>query len=387
MASRADYEKKMTEFERGVLDKGLPPINRFPLLQSQLEFTRWKESKQGPVLALMPDGTGLISPGWVAELEKRRIGQLMAAERTSGTRENLNDLFGGLAYGAGSAWGWDADRLSDVGATFSPLQFAPVIGLHPLNQQSVVGAPSALRNAVYGSSTYQRSERAPQRPTGAPSPENRPSAPPSSRVDGSDLIAPKVAKAIEQARGTTNRLKGPDALVQINPAAPKTSSIKRASLPSSTLPEYASENSFMGAMRRRLLNQRRDGKPSLLDFLLGSDGDWRKGEFTSKSGRLMRGRYSLSAPDKPLVQAGHLEAKTYSKAAGKPREFLMLEDADLNWLSGQLIETKGAYSSKGAVLIDGYPVDIRTAKLYEKHGLLPAGTVDAAPIIEPPPFF
>ena len=65
----------------------------------------------------------------------------------------------------------------------------------------------------------------------------------------------------------------------------------------------------------------------------------------------------------------------------------MLEDADLNWLSGQVIESQGAYSSKGAVLIDGYPVDIRTARLYESHALLPEGTVDAAPMIEPPPFF
>jgi hypothetical protein len=142
----------------------------------------------------------------------------------------------------------------------------------------------------------------------------------------------------------------------------------------------------MDAMRQRLLQMRRSGKPSLLDFLLESNGDWQKGTFTAKSGRQMTGRYALSAPDKQLVQAGHMEASTYAKAAGKPREFLMLEDADLNWLSGQTVETRGAYSSKPAVLIDGLPVDIPTATLYENHGLLPPGTVDAAPLIEAPHF-
>ena len=142
----------------------------------------------------------------------------------------------------------------------------------------------------------------------------------------------------------------------------------------------------METMRQRLLAQRRAGKPSPLDFLLGLDGDWQKGSFTSKSGRELYGRYALSAPDKQLLQAGHLEAKSFSEAAGKSRAFFMLEDADLNWLSGQQIETRGAYSSKGAVLIDGYPIDIRTARLYESHGLLPSGTVNAAPMVEPPPF-
>ena len=161
---------------------------------------------------------------------------------------------------------------------------------------------------------------------------------------------------------------------------------KRTILQASTLPEYASKQSFMDAMRNRLLQRRQSGKPSILDFLIAPDGDWQKGTFTAKSGRQMRGRYALSAPDAQLVQAGHMEASAYAEAAGMPREYFMLEDADLNWLSGQAVETRGAYSSKPAVLIDGFAVDIPTAKLYEGHGLLPAGTVDAAPFIEPPPF-
>jgi Bacterial toxin 5 len=160
---------------------------------------------------------------------------------------------------------------------------------------------------------------------------------------------------------------------------------KPTALKPSVLPEYSSKNSFMNAMRRQLLAQRAAGKPSVLDFLLDGQGQWQKGTFLTKRGGTIRGRYALSNPDAPLVQAGHLQSDVYAKAAGK-REYLMLEDADLNWLTGQVSEAKGAYVSKPAVMIDRYPIDIPTARLYESHGLLPAGTVDAAPVIEPPEF-
>lgn len=160
---------------------------------------------------------------------------------------------------------------------------------------------------------------------------------------------------------------------------------KPPALKPSVLPEYSSKNSFMNAMRQQLLARRAAGKPSLLDFLLDGQGQWQKGSFVTKKGGTIRGRYALSNPDAPLVQAGHLQSDVYAKAVGK-REYLMLEDADLNWLTGQVSEAKGAYVSKPAVMIDVFPVDIPTARLYESHGLLPAGTVDAAPVVEPPEF-
>jgi hypothetical protein len=153
----------------------------------------------------------------------------------------------------------------------------------------------------------------------------------------------------------------------------------------SVLPEYPSKPAFMAAMRRRLLAQRAAGKPSVLDFLLDKQGDWQKGSFLTKKGRTLRGRYALSDPDAQLVQAGHLQSDVYAKATGQ-REYLMLEDADLNWLTGQTGENLGSYVSKPAVLIDDYPLDIPTARLYESYGLLPSGTVDAAPHIEAPEF-
>jgi len=68
----------------------------------------------------------------------------------------------------------------------------------------------------------------------------------------------------------------------------------------------------------------------------------------------------------------------------------MIEDADLNQLGGNVIESKGtkAYpvtSYKEAVLIDGVPVDVASALQWERLGLLPPGTVASSPRIAPPP--
>ena len=109
-----------------------------------------------------------------------------------------------------------------------------------------------------------------------------------------------------------------------------------------------------------------------------------EGSVLTKTGRTIRGRYALSNPDAQIVHAGHLQANVFAKAVGK-REYLMLEDADLNWGTGRS-EGTGQYTSKPAVLIDGFPVDIPTARLYENYKLLKAGTVDAAPVIEAPDF-
>jgi Bacterial toxin 5 len=179
----------------------------------------------------------------------------------------------------------------------------------------------------------------------------------------------------------------PTAAPDVTPGAPAATPTWSSVQPATVLPAYSSKGAFMDAMRRRLLAARTAGRPSLLDFLLDANGNWQKGRLTTKSGRTIFGRYALSDPDKALVQAGHMEASAFSRAAGKPREFLMLEDADSNWLSGQTVENLGAFSSKPAVLIDGYPVDITTARIWEANDALPPGTVDSAVYIEPPPFF
>jgi hypothetical protein len=123
-------------------------------------------------------------------------------------------------------------------------------------------------------------------------------------------------------------------------------------------------------------------EPSLLDFLLDADGQWQKGSFVARSGRPMRGRYALSDPDRQIVQAGHPQSDWYAKAMSR-RDYLMLEDAGLNWMTGSA-EAVGSVTSKPVVLIEDYPVDIPTARLWEAHGKVPPGTVSAAPVVEPP---
>jgi hypothetical protein len=151
----------------------------------------------------------------------------------------------------------------------------------------------------------------------------------------------------------------------------------------SILPEYASKNAFMDAMRDELLARRRAGNKHVLDFLLDENGEWQKTSFIAKSGRFMRGRYAVPDEIAQILQAGHLQSDSYAKLFGT-RMYYMLEDAMSNWESGQTIENLGdLFSSKPAVLIDGIPIDITTARSYEPD-LLPAGTVDRAPVIEAP---
>jgi hypothetical protein len=74
------------------------------------------------------------------------------------------------------------------------------------------------------------------------------------------------------------------------------------------------------------------------------------------------------------IQIGHAE----SLHAGGP-ERLFLEDADFNQLSNWKGERQGVIFSKRGVLIDGVPVEYRTAMMWESVGKLPAGTVARSP--------
>ena len=193
MASRTDYEKGLTDFERGLLHNGVPklPAVEFPLLHGGIKSQM--QSDQRPVLALMPDGSGCVGPAWVVEVEKHRIGQRIAAERFERTGENIA---GGLGGAVGFWLG--GDEGSDIGALFDAMFF---IGAeHPLNTQSVVGAP---REVAWGAPTYERTS---PEPRGTPS---EPAAPPAAPVAGSratdsKLIPPANTGAGERA--TQNKL-------------------------------------------------------------------------------------------------------------------------------------------------------------------------------------
>ncbi len=200
-------------------------------------------------------------------------------------------------------------------------------------------------------------------------------------VPGSTL---PESTAPELTPGSSEPTPEPEPAASGEPAEPPA---KPPTLKASTLPNYPSKPAFMDAMRRELLARRTAGNPSVLDFLLDQNGEWQKVSFISKRGRPMRGRYAVideNVPVVQVVQAGHLQAEAYVKAFGQ-RRYYMIEGAFLNWESGLTLEARGVFSNKQAVLIDGFPVDIPTAKAWESvPGGLPPGTTDGSPIIEPP---
>jgi Bacterial toxin 5 len=73
------------------------------------------------------------------------------------------------------------------------------------------------------------------------------------------------------------------------------------------------------------------------------------------------------------VQAGHLDSFLSGLA-----ERLALEDSYFNQNSSWTAESKGVALSKLAVVIGGLPVELRTAIMWERVGLLPKGTVAKA---------
>jgi LysM repeat protein len=106
--------------------------------------------------------------------------------------------------------------------------------------------------------------------------------------------------------------------------------------------------------------------------------DWRKTTRTTEAGKVQTGRYEGNESG-VTVQVGHQTAFT----SGAPEQYT-LEDADLNQLSGQTIESRGSLSSKPAVEIGGVPVDLASARQWERMGSLPEGTVANSPVIAAP---
>lgn len=144
----------------------------------------------------------------------------------------------------------------------------------------------------------------------------------------------------------------------------------------------ASTTGFMNNALRQVSDP---GHP--LHFLVtrtvGPEGEivyaWNTTTRVSGSGTTQVGRYA-GAEHAPVVQAGHQSAF----ASGEAQAF-MLEDAGFNITSGAMIESRGAYSFKSAVDIQGVRVDYSTALMYERLGLLQVeGGVASLPRIPAP---
>jgi hypothetical protein len=99
---------------------------------------------------------------------------------------------------------------------------------------------------------------------------------------------------------------------------------------------------------------------------------WRTTSFESKKGATVIGRHAGS-DEGVVIQVGHQAAF----ASGAPEVF-MVEDAEINQVSGQTIENKGAYSIKEAVVVDGVVVELQSLQLWERLGEVPPGTVAQA---------
>jgi hypothetical protein len=158
-----------------------------------------------------------------------------------------------------------------------------------------------------------------------------------------------------------------------------------ATPPALSARDKAAATRFLNRMRTMIRNYKDPTDPTRkhpLSFLLepAEKGklDWRKTTRETKSGNTQTGRYEGNEKG-PVVQIGHQGAK----AAGVAEQF-MLEDADLNQIGGNTIETPGAFSFKPAVQIAGVPVDIASALQWERLGLLTEGTVAASPVVPAP---
>lgn len=99
---------------------------------------------------------------------------------------------------------------------------------------------------------------------------------------------------------------------------------------------------------------------------------WRTTTFETKKGEVATGRFEGNE-EGVVIQVGHRDAF----ASGAP-EFPTLEDAELNQAGGQTIETKGAFSQKQAVSVDGVIVDWASLLVWERLGVVQPGTAAKA---------
>jgi hypothetical protein len=123
---------------------------------------------------------------------------------------------------------------------------------------------------------------------------------------------------------------------------------------------------------------------ALLVEVTGPNGEksytWRTITFTSKKGEEITGR--VEGSDEGItIQVGHQDAF----ASGAPEKYI-IEDADLNQLSGQTIESRrGPLSSKQAVLVGPpgkeVPVELGSLLQWERLGEVPFGTALNAKVV------
>jgi Domain of unknown function (DUF4157)/Bacterial toxin 5 len=192
---------------------------------------------------------------------------------------------------------------------------------------------------------------------------------------GHDVQTPAVKRPVASADG----MKRPDTgtpVAQVNKGpAPAPAPVGAAA--------KAPRKSFRPEMREALANASDPDHPLHKLTEQSKAGSktprqFRKVARVTESGKAQTGRYHAGETG-PVVQAGHADAY----ASGASQRFV-LEDADLNQVSGNVIESKGAYSSKEALFVTkpdgtgGVWVEAESLKQWERLEVVPPGTVDAA---------
>jgi hypothetical protein len=195
----------------------------------------------------------------------------------------------------------------------------------------------------------------------------------------------------------------PNGKVILRREAGKSDSMQRLSvdadgriLPGRKLRVRADYTSWLKKQKDHLIKNR---ETHPLKFLIGKrtikgkDGvskevwDWNVTSITEKSGKKRIGRYGelqkkdVDAPGEAAVMhVGHQSPFSSGK-----KEAWMLQDADHNLVSGQVLESKGSYGFFDAVEIDKIIIHRDSALMYERLGLLELkGGVAQLPTIPAP---
>jgi hypothetical protein len=131
------------------------------------------------------------------------------------------------------------------------------------------------------------------------------------------------------------------------------------------------ERQFITAMRNNIQAQSNTNFPMnerhVLHFLFDENGNWMSRQAFPRT----EAEFNQAG-----VQAGHLTSRHSGEV-----ERLALEDPMLNWMDSRQ-EGYGAIMDKTAIDIDGIPVEIETARMWEEMGYIPKGTVESAPSSE-----
>ena len=192
-------------------------------------------------------------------------------------------------------------------------------------------------------------------------------APAADKTPGAGTSEPPKVPAADETKAP-----GAGEQAQAADPAPKSDPVPPAQAP--TQPAYPLGNNRAAARRsiaRRIMDQRNAGKPSVLDFLVDKNGKLKSG---------YRKKHSQLIETPGAVDMGH----AISDKAGQPTG-LMIQDSWGNQLNRLSVERPGmgAFMENIAVEIDGWAVELETARMWEEAGLLQKGTVKNARRVNP----